>query len=954
MMRCGVFWLVVAPALAAQPQARVEDYAKALVADKALVAYWRMEGDLKDATGKAPGTLRGGAPQFVDGPAGGKALALDRGQFVTVGQAPHLDVSAMTVELLFKLTARPSGNLNPCLIAKRTSSPKTRFSIHVRRNLERLDLWNGRSVMTAVPPFGPLKVGQWYHLAVAADANQLGVYLDGVRCEMESTGTFSFGADGFPLQIGASQPDGHEQCLCALDEVAIFARVLSEDEIRRHVEALGWAERVAELLREKKKREAELRQKREAELARRLNDPRLFARGETRVYSGEHLTGISLPVGGIGAGCIQINGQAVRHIWQIFNNYTQPKLPNTFFAVRAKPRGGQPVVRAAQTVAVGPFAPMKSLVFKGEYPFGWYEFHDPALPVAVSLEVFSPLIPLRAKDSAIPCGIFNLTAKNTGKRPVEVSFLAAQQNAAGFTGKEPVTGRKSPAYGGNVNRLVKQGAATILHLTTTKPKNHPGYGDMALAVVADDATAAASWDSLEVLRDQFARQGTLAGPNEAGPSPPGQTLDGALATTFSLAPGQSHTVAFILAWHFPNGHHGRGRWGGPGNMYSNWWGNALAVAREVVERLDELSALTRLYHDTFYSGNLPHWLLDRITSQVAVLRSKTCFWTRSGYFGGWEGCNPGGGCCHGTCGHVWHYAQAHARLFPSIARLMREEALGHQRPDGSIPFRQPNLGTAADAQCGEVLEAYREHLCSPDATWLKKNWPRIKKAMEFAIARWDKDEDGTLSGPQHNTLDAELGGSTTWIGSLYLAALAAAEKMALLEGDKQAATRYRRIRLGGSKKQDQTLWNGEYYIQKPDPRPYRRPVVGTPTRPRLALSRGASAERSRVGLPLQLPHQLPRLSPGPAQVRPRRRGRPPDVHLAARRPPARKPLHQVCQRGDDRLRVCRCRRDDPGRPAQGGLRMCPGRRRPLRRPPAKGPHRRQLHLLGLQRQPLRR
>ena len=67
-----------------------------------------------------------------------------------------------------------------------------------------------------------------------------------------------------------------------------------------------------------------------ADITKRLNDPRLFARGRTRVYSSEHLTAISFPVGGIGAGCIQINGKAERHVWQIFNNFSQAHIPHSF------------------------------------------------------------------------------------------------------------------------------------------------------------------------------------------------------------------------------------------------------------------------------------------------------------------------------------------------------------------------------------------------------------------------------------------------------------------------------------------------------------------------------------------------------------------------------------------------------------------------------------------------
>ena len=109
-------------------------------------------------------------------------------------------------------------------------------------------------------------------------------------------------------------------------------------------------------------------------------------------------------------------------------------------------------------------------------------------------------------------------------------------------------------------------------------------------------------------------------------------------------------------------------------MYANWWPDALGVARDVLGRLEALTAQTRLYHDTFYRTNLPYWLLDRITSQVAILSSMTCHWAKDGFFYALEGCNPDSGCCQGNATHVWGYPQAHARLFPEIARRMREKS----------------------------------------------------------------------------------------------------------------------------------------------------------------------------------------------------------------------------------------------------------------------------------------
>jgi uncharacterized protein (DUF608 family) len=541
-----------------------------------------------------------------------------------------------------------------------------------------------------------------------------------------------------------------------------------------------------------------------------------------------------MPLGGIGGGNVQINGKAQLQPWQIFNNHDPLVLPHTFFAVRVAPERGRRVVRALQTEPVGPFAAMDSLEFRGEHPFGWFDFKDPSVPVDIRLEAFSPLMPMNAKDSAVPCALFNMTVENTSDKPVNVSFLASQQNAVGYRTPDNriawgpanlpcIDGRSFLAYGGNRNQIVREQQMTALNMTADSPRNAEG-GDMTLAVAGEDVTGAASWTNLGDLCRDFAEDGRISGPQKAGPTPKGKTIDGALACAITVAPGDTKTVTFLLTWYFPNGHTAttpsagdrRQNWIRIGRMYCNWWSDSLGVARYVRANFNRLESQTWAYHDAFYETNLPYWLLDRISSQAACLKSQTCFWDKDGYFGGWEGCLSTKGCCKGNCTHVWHYAQTHARLFPSIGRRMREQSFFYQSQAGGFQMRHTMPKIAFDGQCGEILGAYREHLCSVDARWLDKHWPNIRKAMGYVIDRWDSDEDGIPSGPQHNTLDAELSGSTSWLGTLYLAALAASEKMATLQGDAEQAQRYREIRLAGAKLQDSTLFNGEYYVQIPD------------------------------------------------------------------------------------------------------------------------------------------
>jgi len=212
---------------------------------------------------------------------------------------------------------------------------------------------------------------------------------------------------------------------------------------------------------------------------------------------------------------------------------------------------------------------------------------------------------------------------------------------------------------------------------------------------------------------------------------------------------------------------------------------------------------------------LPHWLLDRIHMPASILATSTVQWWKNGRFWAWEGV----GCCHGTCTHVWNYAQAPARLFPELersARQMQDFGAGFHEDTGLVGFRGGSE-YAADGQAGTILKAYREHLCSADDSFLKQNWPRIKKAMEFLIKHdAQSTEDGIIEDPQHNTYDIWFHGPNTFVGSLYLAALRAASVMAKLMKDDGFARQCEMLVAMGSKWTDENLFDGEHYYQKVD------------------------------------------------------------------------------------------------------------------------------------------
>ena len=185
---------------------------------------------------------------------------------------------------------------------------------------------------------------------------------------------------------------------------------------------------------------------------------------------------------------------------------------------------------------------------------------------------------------------------------------------------------------------------------------------------------------------------------------------------------------------------------------------------------------------------LPRWLLDRTMCNTSVLATTTCYRFANGRFYGYEGI----GCCRGTCGHVYYYAQAVARLFPDLERSVREMVdfgIGFHPDSGLIEFRGDyGNGYAADAQAGYVLRAYREHQVSANDAFLRRVWPRAKR-------RWSSSFPKTATAtafwraPNTTRWTSSVFGPSSWLSSLYIAALCAGEAMAREMGDEAFAAK---------------------------------------------------------------------------------------------------------------------------------------------------------------------
>ncbi len=214
------------------------------------------------------------------------------------------------------------------------------------------------------------------------------------------------------------------------------------------------------------------------------------------------------------------------------------------------------------------------------------------------------------------------------------------------------------------------------------------------------------------------------------------------------------------------------------------------------------------------------------------MRTNTCILLEGKRFFGFEGCADDEANGWMNCSHVWNYEHASAFLFPELQRSVRDTDFLHEmRSDDSMAFRsmvpldiaQWSFRPAADGQMGCIMGLYREWQISGDDAFLKKLWPNAKRALEFSWKFWDVDKDGLMEGEQHNTYDIELFGPNPMMSSLYLGALRAGELMATAVGDTSAAASYRAIREKGAKNFE-SMWNGEFYVQKTTPVDQIRPM----------------------------------------------------------------------------------------------------------------------------------
>lgn len=570
-------------------------------------------------------------------------------------------------------------------------------------------------------------------------------------------------------------------------------------------------------------------------------------------YTGEYLNRVAFPIGGMGAGmfCMEgtgsISHMSVRNRPEIFHE------PGMFAAISIKgfkngakllegpvpdwKKFGQANAGNGLGGATTGLPHFKNAELTIRFPFANLNISDTDIPLKVLITGWSPFIPTDENSSGMPVGAMEYRFTNTGKTAIDAVFSFNSKNFLRID------------KGRNSIRSIPNGFILTELGTTDKPfrSDFTVFTNDSSTVIDHCWFRGGWWDPLTMAWNAVknAEVKSTAPVDEGAPG-------ASLYVPFKLNAGQEKTIRLHFAWYTPDSEMTFGKMGerkegcdpdtgccnSPSDIgldkydqdfkekfYKPWYSNRFKNIEEVAsywkDQYEDLRKKSVLFRDAFYSSTLPPEVIEAVAANLTILKSPTVMRQFDGRLWSFEGCGDNWGCCHGSCTHVWNYAQAIAHLFPVLERGLRhtefcesQDKNGHQNFRSTLPIQQATheFHAAADGQLGGIMKAYREWRIGGDKEWLQKMYPMIKSSMDYCISTWDPTEKGLIEEPHHNTYDIEFWGPDGMHNSFYVGALNAMVKMGRAIG--KSVSRYEELAAKGKKFMENDLYDGEYFIQK--------------------------------------------------------------------------------------------------------------------------------------------
>ena len=571
------------------------------------------------------------------------------------------------------------------------------------------------------------------------------------------------------------------------------------------------------------------------------------------------------PLGGIGAGTFARTYAGDFARWHINAGLHQYQtFPADMFSVYVQ-QGDDSIAQALWTgkpqAGLGAWQweyPVGAGTYYALYPRSWFVYDWDALPVELSVEQFSPVIPHNYQESSYPVALFNWTATNPTDAPVTVGVM--------FTWQTFFPPDLAPFNTARVEESPDGSLIGVEMRTSQAAGNQAAPISLAL-VAAQRPGVTVSYRSRFVTNgdgaeiwDDFAADGALDNVDDPAPAAQNEQLGSGVAITFELEPGETLSAPFALAWDLPVIFFGSGdRWY---KRYTAFYGrdgdNAWDIAADGLAQMDDWRAAIEDWQAPILADDSrPEWYKTALFNELYYVADGGTAWEH-GRVGGPE---PGPDylgrfaylesldyAYYNTFDVDFYASFALLELWPEIElRIMRDFAatvpeedvsrfvVGYDRQlaprkvagavphDMGSPYESPwlrpnaftwqNVNGWKDLNAKFVLRLYRDAILLDQPDLITELWPAAVQAMDY-LAAMDEDGDGIPEndGIPDQTYDVWIAtGVSAYSGGLWLGALAAMHAMALDLGDDEAAARYADQLAAAQTAYEGTLWNGEYY-----------------------------------------------------------------------------------------------------------------------------------------------
>ncbi len=354
------------------------------------------------------------------------------------------------------------------------------------------------------------------------------------------------------------------------------------------------------------------------------------------------------PVGGFGAGTFSRSYRGNFERWHVKAGvHKYEDVPANQFAVFVQSEGEQGVAQVLSTGKPRSGAlsswnwsyPAGDGQYAALYPKSWFKYQSPQLPVKLTVEQFSPILPDNYKETSYPVAVYNWYAQNPTSKPMTVSLLFSWTNMIGWFRD---TSRNFNAVLNNQNKNsyrteVIQGGTMqgiVFDRLRSEPISDEWDGQFAIATSASpgvEVSYVTDFDptgSGDTIWRPFSKTGSL--PNQSPDiASGGEQMAGAIAVRFTLAPGEKKLIPMALSWDLPIVQFGGGRkWLRHYTKFFDPSGtNAWKIARISLENDQNWSQLIDAWQRPYIQDeSKPDWYRGELFNELYILADGGTMW----------------------------------------------------------------------------------------------------------------------------------------------------------------------------------------------------------------------------------------------------------------------------------------------------------------------------------------